>query len=61
MGTAMLKIHPPRHDAAFEPAPRFATESEIALAEELRRKLEERYFGRPSAPAASSGRPGKDH
>ena len=44
----MLKTKLPDHDASFEPAPRFATEAEIELAEHLRCQLEERYFG-PSA------------
>lgn len=36
-------------DNSVEPEPRFATDAEIALAEQLRIRLEERYFG-PSAP-----------
>jgi hypothetical protein len=57
----MLKMLSPGPEAGFEPAPRFASDAEIALAERLRRELEERYFGR-SASATSQTRPGKqDH
>jgi len=57
----MLKIQPLRYDADFEPAPRFASADEIALAEALRRQIEERYFGHPIAPEPSAIRPGKTH
>ena len=57
----MLKMLSPGPEAGFEPAPRFASDAEIALAERLRRELEERYFGR-SASATSQTRAGKqDH
>jgi len=45
----MLKMLSPEPDAGFEPAPRFASDAEIALAEQLRRQLEERYFGRTAS------------
>jgi hypothetical protein len=45
----MLKMLSPGPDAGFEPAPRFASDAEIALAEQLRRQLEERYFGRTAS------------
>jgi hypothetical protein len=57
----MLKIEPLRQDFGFEPEPRFASDDEIALAEALRRQLEERYFGHPVAPEPLSIRPSKNH
>lgn len=48
----MLKIELHNHDDRVEPAPKFATDAEISLAEQLRHQLEERYFG----PAATSSR-----
>ena len=44
----MVKTELHNRDASAEPAPSFATDAEIALAEQLRHQLEERYFG-PSA------------
>jgi hypothetical protein len=49
---AMLKTLSPGPDPGFEPEPRFASDAEIALAEQLRRQLEERYFG--SSPSTTS-------
>ena len=57
----MLKIQPPRYDVDFEPAPRFASADEIALAEALRRRIEERYLGHPIAPEPLPIRPHKTH
>jgi hypothetical protein len=57
----MLKTQLPSYDTGFEPAPRFPSDAEIALADELRRQLEERYFGHAAAPSTSAPRPGKDH
>lgn len=55
----MPKTPPPCHDAD-EPPPRFASQDEIALAEALRRQLEERYLGRPATqvtlPAYRNGK-----
>ena len=36
-------------DAGTEPAPTFASDAEIKLAEQLRRQLEERYLGSSAA------------
>ena len=44
----MSKTELQSQDSSVEPEPRFATDAEIALAEQLRIRLEERYFG-PSA------------
>jgi hypothetical protein len=57
----MPKIHLPNHDTGFEPAPAVASDAEIELADQLRRQLEERYFGPSAAPSTSPVRPGKDH
>ena len=56
----MPKMRPPSRDIGLEPAPRFASAAEIALAEALRRQLEERYFGRPATAAASPARPDRN-
>jgi hypothetical protein len=56
----MVKIQLPNREFGFEPAPRFASDAEIELAEQLRRQLEERYFGRAAAPSSSPVRPGKE-
>jgi hypothetical protein len=53
-GAAMPKIDLRDHDTTVEPAPRFATDAEIKLAEQLRCQLEERYL---SPTAASSPLP----
>jgi hypothetical protein len=52
----MIDRQPSPYDAGPEPAPRFASDTDIALAEALRRRLEERYFGRPVTPAALPAR-----
>jgi hypothetical protein len=57
----MVKTQLPNHDTGFEPAPRFASDAEIELAEQLRRQLEERYFGRAAAPSTPPVQSGKDH
>jgi hypothetical protein len=57
----MPKIQLPNGRASFDPAPRFASDAEIELAEQLRRQLEERYFGASSMAQASPARSGKDH
>ena len=57
----MLKVQPPSHRAGFDPLPRFPSDAEIALAEALRRQLEERYLGRPATPATLPARPAEKH
>jgi hypothetical protein len=56
----MLKTLSPADNSGFEPSPRFASDAEIALAEQLRRQLEERYFG-STAPVGSQTRLRQDH
>ncbi|MEO8752717.1 MAG: hypothetical protein ABI624_08560 [Casimicrobiaceae bacterium] len=46
----MVKIELRNYDASGEPAPMFATDADIALAAQLRRQLEERYFGASAKP-----------
>jgi hypothetical protein len=57
----MLKMLSPGPDASFEPAPRFASDAEIALAEQLRRQLEERYFGRTASASSETRSAQPDH
>ena len=42
------------HDLAIDPRPSYATPEEIALAERLRRKIEERYLTAQNANGRSS-------
>ena len=55
----MLKVNLSTDDPGAEPAPCFATHAEIELAEQLRRQLEEHYFG-PTAEASKT-RSGEVH
>ena len=57
----MLKMLSPGPDVGFEPAPRFASDAEIALAEQLRRQLEEFYFGRTASAISKTGPGQQDH
>ncbi len=45
----MVNIELRNYDASGEPAPMYATDADIALAEQLRQQLEERYFGASAA------------
>lgn len=56
----MPKIQLPNGRASFDPAPQFPSDAEIELAEQLRRQLEERYFGSSATPT-SPVRSGKEH
>ncbi len=57
----MLKIELPHDEIGVEPAPSFATDAEIALAEKLRRQLEERYFGTSDTHSPLQGRSDEIH
>ena len=57
----MLKIQLPDDHPGFDPAPQFASDAEIELAEQLRRRLEERYFGASATAPTSPQGSGKDH
>ncbi|MGH8714231.1 MAG: hypothetical protein ACREYB_09505 [Casimicrobiaceae bacterium] len=60
MKPTMAQTQPRKPDTGIEPAPEFASDAEIALAERLRIELEERYFGRPVTPLLSRVRPDKE-
>jgi hypothetical protein len=48
----MVKTQLPSNvDSGIEPAPRFATDAEIKLADQLRRQLEEQYLGSSEQPS----------
>jgi hypothetical protein len=57
----MLKIQSHDHNASVEPAPSFASDAEIELAEQLRHQLEERYLGPFAAPLPLQERSGKGY
>jgi hypothetical protein len=57
----MVKIELHDLDAGLEPAPSFATDADIALAQRLRRQLEERYFGSSAAPPVLEARSSEVH
>jgi hypothetical protein len=57
----MLEVELHNRDTNGDPAARFATATEIEIAEKLRHQLEERYLA-PSAPSSPLHvRSGKDH
>lgn len=41
----MIKPEPHNHDTGGDPAPTFATDAEIEIADHLRHQLEKRYLG----------------
>ena len=55
----MPKIQLHNRDASVEPTPRFASDAEIKLAEQLRYQLEERYFGPSAARSPLQARSGE--
>jgi hypothetical protein len=57
----MLETLSPDDESGYEPAPRFASDAEIALADQLRRQLEERYFGRSAISATGPAHSDKNH
>jgi hypothetical protein len=48
------------HDATVEPAPLYASDAEIELAQQLRHQLEARYFGSSEA-SPTQDRPDEKH
>ena len=48
----MLTIELHNHDTNDDPAPSFATDAEIELADQLRHQLEERYLAPSAQPRA---------
>jgi len=57
----MVKIESHNPDGSVEPAPQYATDADIALAQKLRHQLEERYFGLSAEHDASEPRSGDVH
>ena len=58
----MLRKHPlPDGDANVEPAPLYASDADIELAQQLRHQLEERYLGPSEAPSPLRYRKGDNH
>jgi hypothetical protein len=53
----MHVIDLPQLEAPDDPAPTFATDAEIAIAEWLRHRIEERYLTPPVAPPPLPSRP----
>jgi hypothetical protein len=51
----------PDRDANVEPAPLYASDAEIKLAQQLRLQLEERYLGPSQAPSPLRYRKGDGH
>ena len=47
----MLKIELYNHDTNVDPAPSFATDAEIEIADQLRHQLEERYLASSAPPS----------
>ena len=57
----MPKIELQEQDASVEPAPSFASDAEIALAEQLRHQIEERLLGPPAATSPVRARSDEVH
>jgi hypothetical protein len=55
----MPKIELHNRDTGVEPAPKFASDAEIALADRLRHQLEERYLGASAARSPLKARSGE--
>ena len=51
----------PDRDATVEPAPLYASDADIELAQQLRHELEERYLGPSQAPSPLRYRKGDNH
>lgn len=57
----MRKNQLPDRDAIVEPAPLYASDADIELAQKLRHQLEERYLGPSEAPSPLRYRKGDNH
>ena len=57
----MLKIDFPDQQIGSEPAPQFATDAEVAFAQRLRQKLEERYLRGGAASSDLMAEPAEVH
>jgi hypothetical protein len=49
------------HGATVEPAPLYASDADIELAQQLRHQLEERYFGSSAASPLARDRSSETH
>jgi len=58
---AMLKIELADPPTGTEPTPQFATDAEVAIAQRLRHKLEERYLGHAVDAEELLAHPGEMH
>ena len=57
----MFKIELYKHAPGGEPTATFATDAEIAIADQLRRQLEERYLAQSVPSSPSQERSGEGH
>jgi hypothetical protein len=57
----MRKNQLPERDANVEPAPLYASDADIELAQQLRHQLEERYLGPSEAPSPLRYRKSDNH
>ena len=57
----MRKNQLPDREASVEPAPLYASDADIELAQRLRHQLEERYLGSSGAPSPLRYRKGDNH
>ncbi len=57
----MPKTAPADDVIGIDPTPAYATDAEIALATQLRRQLEERYFGTSASASTIPERPDSVH
>ena len=57
----MRKNQLPDRDATVEPAPLYASDADIELAQQLRHQLEERYLGPSQAPSPLRYLKGDNH
>ena len=49
------------HDTIVEPSPLYASDADIALAQQLRWELEQQYLGSPTASPSSWNRSSDEH
>jgi len=57
----MVKNDLRNRDDSIEPAPQYASDADIALAQKLRHQLEQRYFGSSAEYAGPEPRPNEVH
>lgn len=57
----MRKNQHPDRDASIDPAPLYASDDDIELAQRLRHQLEERYLGPSGTPSPVRYRKGDNH